>query len=294
MKCRHNGALLMASGVLVLLEVGSAQTMPSFAVASVIENRSGGLTRFTPGLQPMVAGAVPTPAPGQISITNATLRHIIALAYGLNPALEKYALKGGPDRILQTRFNIVASPPEDAPPSQTRFMLRNLLRDRFKLITHSQSQPIPAYVLKMVSEGRLGPQLRPSLDDCTSESMPDDPRERARLGPKDAEGQPLCGNPYGNISQSDTRLRYVSPLKVMLSYLEAFVDRPLVDETGLRASFQWTISFSPAASLAPAAEPASGTSIFAALREQLGLKLEPGLRPIEVTVIDAVEMPTPN
>lgn len=72
---RRNAALLLTGGLLIVLEVGSAQTMPSFEVASVIENRSGGLTRFTPGLQPTF-GEVPDPAPGQISITNATLRHI--------------------------------------------------------------------------------------------------------------------------------------------------------------------------------------------------------------------------
>lgn len=172
-------------------------------------------------------------------------------------------------------------------------MLRTLLTDRFRLRAHRQTQQIPAYVLKVVTEGRLGPQLRPSTDDCTSASMPDDPRERARVGPKDADGQPLCLSPYRNISQSDTRLGYVSSLKVMLSYIQAFVDRPLIDETGLRGSFQWVISFSHAASLAPAAEQ-TGTSIFLALRQQLGLKLEPGLHPMEVIVIDAVEMPTPN
>ncbi|MGH9238249.1 MAG: TIGR03435 family protein [Vicinamibacterales bacterium] len=291
---RRNPALsLTVAGLVIALEVGSAQTMPAFEVASVIENRSGGMTRFTPGLQPIFPDVVPNPAPGQISITNATLRHIIALAYGLNPTLEQYALKGGPNKILETRFNIVANPPEGAPPSQTRLMLRALLTDRFKLRTHTQTEQIPAYVLRIVTEGRLGPQLRPSQDDCTSASMPDNSRERARLGPKDANGQPLCLSPYGNVSQSETTLRYVSPLKAMLNYLQAFVDRPLVDETDLRGRFQWTISFSLSASLAPAAQP-SGTSIFVALREQLGLKLEHGLRPMEVIVIDTVEMPTPN
>jgi len=270
---RRNAALLLAvGGLLIAIEMGSAQTSASFEVASVRENRSGGITRVTPGLQPVFAEAVPNPAPGQISITSATLRHIIALAYGFNPTLEQHALTGGPDEILQTRFDIVAKPPEGAPPSQTRLMLRTLLTDRFKLRTHTQTRQIPTYVLKMVTEGRLGSGLRPSPDDCTSASMPDDTRERARLGPKDADGHPLCLSPYGNVSQSETTLRYVSPLKVMLNYLQAFVDRPLIDETGLRGSFQWSVTFSLSASVTSAPEP-SGISIFTALREQLGLKL---------------------
>jgi uncharacterized protein (TIGR03435 family) len=285
--------VLVLSGITSATVAAQQPPAPAFEVASVIENRSGGMTRVTAGLQPIFAEAVPTPAPGQISITNATLRHIIALAYGLTPTLEQYALTGGPDRILQTRFNIVAKPPDGAQPSETRSMLRTLLTDRFKLRAHTQTQQIPSYLLKMITQGRLGPELRPSPDDCTSASMPDDTRERARLGPKDADGQPLCLSPYRNLTQSETTLRYVSPLKVMVNYLQAFVDRPLVDETGLRGSFRWSISFSLAASQTPAAQ-ASGTSIYIALREQLGLKLEAGLHPMEVTVIDTVEMPTPN
>lgn len=278
-------------GLLIGLEVARAQPAPSFEVASVVENRSGGLTRFSPGLQPTFQ--VQDPLPGNVFITNATLRHIIALAYGLTPIEEQHALSGGPTRILETRFNITAKPPDGAPASQTRSMLQTLLADRFKLRAHRQTQQVPVYALKLVTEGRFGPQLRSSPADCTSASMPDAAQERARLGPKDATGQPLCLGPYQNISFSDTRLRYVSPLKVMLVYLQAFVDRPLVDETGLQGSFEWTISFSQAASLAPATEQ-SGPSIFLAVREQLGLKLEAGPRPMDVVVIDSVEMPTPN
>jgi len=241
---RRNAALLLTvGGLLVALEVGSAQG-PSFEVASVRENRSGGMTRVTPGLQPTFAEVIPTPAPGQISITNATLRHIIALAYGFNLTREQYALRGGPERILQARFNIVAKPPEGAPPSQSRSMLRTLLTERFKLRTHTETQQISAYVLKMVTESKLGPELRPSPDDCTSASMPDNSQERARLGPKDADGQ-------------------------------------------------WSVTFSLSDSPTPGAEP-PGVSIFTAVREQLGLKLEQGSRPMDVIVIDSVEMPTPD
>jgi uncharacterized protein (TIGR03435 family) len=123
--------------------------------------------------------------------------------------------------------------------------------------------------------------------------MPDDSRERARLGPKDADGEPLCGNPYGELSSNEVTIGYVSPLDLMLAYVQPFVDLPILDEKGLRGSFQWTISCSPSASIDAGADPAA-TSIWTALQEQLGLKLEPQSRPTQVLLIDSVEMPTPN
>jgi uncharacterized protein (TIGR03435 family) len=289
---KRNPLWLVVGGLLFVVEVVSAQSLPAFEVASVRENRSGGVTRFSNGLRPRFPGDVLTPVPGQISITNSTLRDIVVVAYGLDPARAKYTLKSERDEILQKRFDIVAKPPEGALPSQTLSMLRTLLGDRFRLRTHTETQQVRSYVLTLVTEGKLGPGLRQSPIDCTSPSMPADARERARLGPTDAKGESLCGNPYGTLSRDDMTIRFVSPLDLMVTYIQPFVDRPIVNETGLSGSFEWTISFSPVASLI--VESQSGISVSLALREQLGLKLEPQSRSTAVLVIDSVEMPTPN
>src|SRR5688572_7030002 len=124
------------------------------------------------------------PPPGQISFTNAPLRDIVVLAYRLDQSVARYTLVGLAERVLKARVDIVAKPPEGAPPSQTLPMLRRLLTDRFHLRTHTETRQVPAYILTIARDGKLGPQLRPSSHDCTSPSMPPHAGERARLGPK--------------------------------------------------------------------------------------------------------------
>ena len=290
MDARGFGGVLLIAGLLLAHGTGSAQEAPAFEVASVRENRSGGMSRMSAGLDLVMFGPNALPPPGQISFTNAPLRDIVVLAYRLDQSVARYTLVGLAERVLKARFDIVAKPPEGAPPSQTLPMLRRLLTDRFHLRTHTETRQVPAYILTIARDGKLGPQLRPSSHDCTSPSMPQHAGERARLGPKGPDGEPVCpGILYGRSTTGEMTVRYASPLSFMLSLLQAFVDRPIVDATGLRGSFEWAVSFSSEQRADP-----FGTPMVTALREQLGLKLEQGLHPIEVLVVDSVEMPTPN
>ena len=73
----------------------------------------------------------------------------------------------------------------------------------------------------------------------------------------------------------------------------AWADRVVVDRTGLAGKFDWDLQWSPEG-LATAAAPAAGLSLFTALREQLGLKLEPTREPVDVLVIERAERPMPD
>jgi uncharacterized protein (TIGR03435 family) len=292
MAIRRIGALVLSSTILLAPRAAWAQPAPAFEVASVVENRSGGVTRLSPGLEPSFPGRKPVPVPGQISITNATLREIIGLAYGIEPGLSKYSLVGTRDHLLATRFNIIAQPPKDALPSQTLAMLRALLVERFKLKVHTETRPTDSYLMTLAGRGKLGPRLRSSTQDCTSPSMPKDSNQRARLGPHDANGQALCPAifyEFGKPTADEWTIRFVSPLRFLIMLVQTFVDRPIVDSTGLMGSFEWAVSFSPAQKTENGA-----VSIFTAFKEQLGLKLEPGTAMREVVIVDSVEMPAPN
>lgn len=289
------GQILVLVGILMVHGTAWAQDLPAFEVASVTENRSGGMTQLSPGLQPRFPGGPVTPAPGQILITNATLRDVIVLAYGLNPKVATSLLQGGSSRILNTRFNIAAKPPDGAPGNQTLLMLRTLLSDRFGLRTHVEMREVPAYVMTLAATGKLGPQLKPSSADCTAPSMPEGVADRARVGPHDAKGRPLCPAMWYEVDRpgGDWTIRYVSPVSFMLNLVQGFIDRPVVDASGLLGSFEWSVTFSPTVSISSESDR-GGSSMITALREQLGMKLDARSHPMDVLVIDAVAMPTPN
>jgi uncharacterized protein (TIGR03435 family) len=79
-----------------------------------------------------------------------------------------------------------------------------------------------------------------------------------------------------------------TPLMSLIARIQPFVDRPLVDATGLVGSFEWSVSF------ATNATSTTAPAIYSALPEQLGIKLERRTAPMDVVVVDSVEMPTPN
>ena len=142
--------------------------LPSFEVASIKPNTSGdgrALLGF-PG--------------GRFTATNVPVRALIASAYGDPQALPNFRIIGGPGWIDSERFDILAKPEGgfqrdlDAPsggpaPAQIFLMLRSLLIERFKLVTHIEKRELPVYDLVLArSDGKLGPQLKKSDVDCAA------------------------------------------------------------------------------------------------------------------------------
>jgi uncharacterized protein (TIGR03435 family) len=248
---------------------------PAFEVASVRRNPSGG-----------GRGGGRLPDTGMVTITNATIRTLIALAYQVN----RFTLIDASSNSLVASdgptFDIQAKPPDDAAPGQQRLMLQRLLADRFNLRTHWEQRAIPVYALTVAREGRLGPDLLPTNQDCQAWAA------AYRTNPQIADlrhrnGTPLCGvlaSPEPDL----VLLRDASPASAIAQEIQAFVDRPVIDATGLIGNFEWTLSFARNA-LNP-----DHPSIFTAVEEQLGLRLEPRTAPYEVLVVDSVELPTPN
>jgi len=279
MSWRIAGAAVLAASIAVSAQsIPVADTSQTFEVATVKRNVSGEAGgRF--GVNP----------DRSIVVTNYTLYNIVRNAYGV----QRYQIAAGthvPDFFDSIRWNIVGKPPSrEATQPQLMGMVRNLLSERFKLVTRQEMREIEAYALVVDrADRRLGPQLRPANGDCEavriarSATPPVDPPAIARgyCGSK--------GNP-GSVATSGV------PLTDFARNLASVAGRLVIDRTGLTGPYdldlQWTPDQQALAGGAPGAQ-ADGTSLFAALREQLGLKLEPTRTTAEVLVIESGQLPS--
>ena len=250
----------------------AAQTV-SFETASVKANRSG--------VDDVSAGR----RGSRYTAVNAPLKFLIFNA--LNISFESSRLIGGPEWIENERFDIVAAIPEGALPADLPRMIRTLLEQRFQLVVHAETRELPIYALRLARpDGKLGPRLTRSTLDCAALLAG---RGSAAPLPPQADGRPTC-----RLSTSGRSFRGGgSSLAALASILPLQVGRTVHDHTGLTGLFDFDLEFS-AEARDPAANAAGGDtpSIFTALQEQLGLRLESARAPLDVFVIERVERPT--
>jgi uncharacterized protein (TIGR03435 family) len=273
-----------------------AAANPTFEAASVKPNKSG------PG--PIGIGFAPG---GRFRATNVTLRMLIGAAYGAPQILPDFQILGGPKWLESERFDIVAKadgdpkPGPNGPPPEMFLMLRSLLAERFQLTVHSETKEMPIYALVLSKgDGKGGSQLHAAAVDCVALMA----AARARGGqpppPPQPGERPQCGIRMfpGNMAAGGMS---VAQLAGTLSRMPA-VNRVVVDRTGLTGSFDWDLKWTPdqlqpAGEAPPGALPLppidpNGPSLFTAIQEQLGLKLESTKGPVDVLVIDRAEHPT--
>jgi uncharacterized protein (TIGR03435 family) len=250
----------------------AAQTV-SFETASVKANRSGedGMSAGRRG--------------NRYTALNAPLKFLIFSS--LNISFESSRLIGGPEWIENERFDIVAAVPEGALPADIPRMLRTLLEQRFHLVVHAETREIPIYALRLArTDGKLGPRLTPSKLDCAALLAG---RGAVAPLPPQADGRPTC-----RISTSGRSFRGGgTSIALLAAILPQQVGRSVEDRTGLSGLFDFDLEFSAEGrDVGAATVPGDPPSIFTALQEQLGLRLESTPAPVEVFVIDKVERPT--
>jgi uncharacterized protein (TIGR03435 family) len=295
-RVRSQLLLVVAIGVLPTFAQRSGTANPNlkFEVASVRPNDSGN-NRGTFGVQ----------RSGRVFMTNMPLRQIIAFAYGIDNHLIRFNLIGGPDKLLDSKFDIQGVPASssqiDQPPrrEESLLMLRALLVERFGLRIRKETRQVPSYVLTVAKAAKLGPHLRRSEYNCAAAKATR--RDNPNWTPPpalDFDGKPLCTAP--NFSQPKPgviTLGDVGPLEGFIKQSQAFFDRRVIDETGLNGNFEWRVTFSinPKSPTTPSDEPdVDVPPIPVAVQSELGLKLEGRTRPAETYVIDSLAMPTPN
>ena len=264
----------------VSVPVGAQDTAsaPAFEVASVKPNKSGN------------SGWLMAPQPGgRVVAENVPLRALIQAAY----QLQGFQVLGGPSWLDTDRFDIAAKAVGNPGPNEMLPMLRTLLAARFKLAVHTDTREQPTYALTLSrSDGKLGSRLRASDANCAAAA-------RNALPTRPDPNRPP---PCGDFRMSAGRLTATGMSMERLALrLSERLNRPVQDRTALGGVFDLDIGYSPEQLQQPGppgvnAGPAdpSAPSIFTALQEQLGLKLEPARGPVEVLVVDSVERPTPD
>jgi uncharacterized protein (TIGR03435 family) len=239
------------------------------------------------------------PPNGQFTASNIPLRDIIALAYGV--ADFPWRLDGVPDWAANERFDIVAKsatavpPVRPGSPDPILMMVRTLLEERFRMTIHAENREMPVYALVLAKPGTLGRDLKKSEVDCDAiqlARLTAGARGETPPPPLTPAGRPLCGFAGvqgGGPGKPGGMQAGGIPMWQLANRLTVFVGRTVVDRTGLEGYYDWQLLFSP-----PGAADQSGGSIFTALQEQMGLKLESTRAPVEVWVVDRVERPTPD
>jgi uncharacterized protein (TIGR03435 family) len=177
-------------------------------------------------------------------------------------------------------------------------MLKDLLIDRFQLRAHSATQDRPIYALVVArKDGKLGPQLRRSNVDCdkiAAEAL----AVRGGAPPEVPKGEhPPCSIGFSGAGQMSARSK---PLSQLLTFFSQVTQRPVVDRTGIEGSFDVDLMWRPNPVSSGAENPDAASvdlgrpSIFTAVQEQFGLKLESVNAPLTTLVVDNIERPTEN
>ena len=254
------GAVAVVALVSHALE-SAAQDARRFEVASVKPSRSNA-----------VGGGFDA-TPGRFSVENLPLAEVIFFAYDT----DRFRT-AGPDWIGRERFDITAT---GAVTGQTKLMLRQLLQDRFGLRAHVETRTQPVYRLTVVrADGTLGPNLRRVQMDCSRrEPLPDG------MMPCSTRNQPR-----GTLVSRGTNWQTA----ILHREMAAAMDRLVVDGTGLSGQVDITLEWADPIAQPASPEPANRPSFVTAVREQLGLKLEPATEPVQVLVIDRIGRPTPD
>jgi uncharacterized protein (TIGR03435 family) len=221
--------------------------------------------------------------PTGVIFINFALRPIIQLTYGIPQAAR---LIGMPDWV-NDRYDVIArteTPVSPATIIAMRPMLQAMFVDRFKLAAKLEKRALPAYALVLArSDGRLGPQLKRSTAVCAG---------RGAAPPDVQANGPQTPVPCGPRPGGPGRFLFVgTPISLFASVLALPMGRTVVDRTGLEGLYDLDVMFAP---VGPGAGPSDAPSLFTALQEQLGLRLDPEQELVEVLVVDRIERPTEN
>ena len=263
-------SLTLAS--LMLTASGIGQTRATFEAASIKPNKE-------------CPGPYGRNPPGRMVMNCYAIQELVAFSWGLR----KDQVVG---RFFPDRYDIEATMDAATPINQMYGpMLQALLEDRFALKLHRETRDLPIYNLIVAKSGLKMP---PTKGDCV-------------VSPADG-GPPLQGRPAGpvffcdhpNFGNRKVEGKGITMKALSDALSRTELNRNVMDKTGLAGAFDMTLSWvtDPSDPLydglggPPTSEPGAGPSLFTALQEQLGLKVEAGRGPVEVLVIDRVERPT--
>jgi uncharacterized protein (TIGR03435 family) len=277
-----------AAATMLIAGVAAQESRPAFDVVSIKESPPptpgpGGSISFSMGIGPRPGG-----------------RWIAQFSTVLQLMQESYGgfrlpgqIAGAPEWASRTRFEVNAIAATDASPATMNEMVKAMLADRFKLKVRIEKRELDVYALVLArSDGRLGPGLKPSTVDCEAVAKEGKPFVRPAPGER-----PQCGSMQSNNPNGTTRyMAGSSTVDSVAGVAQRAAGRPVVDRTGLTGRFDIDLEYAgePRRGVAGQAvlPDVAAASIFTALQEQLGLKLESGKEKMDVLVIEDVHLPT--
>ena len=243
---------------------------------------------------------------GRMSASMVSLRTLMLHAYELREYQLETPARGFPDGT----YDVTATAGRDVTPEGMRAMLRTLLAERFGVRARSDMRQAPLEVLSMArSDGRLGAGLRPTSAECRAQPA-DSQAASVSLSPShggstsidsgtDKGAKPPCGYflPGVDVRSGATALVATGiPVSALVIWIDQELRRPVVDRTGLDGYFDLTMQYeSPRAVRGldlGAGRDSTAPTLGAALRDQLGLKLERGMGPLQMIVVEAAHTPT--
>jgi uncharacterized protein (TIGR03435 family) len=205
---------------------------------------------------------------GTFVLRNGTIRSILL---GASPVAVR-EIEGYPAWVDRDRYDITAKPPAGATRQQRAEMMRRMFAERMKLKAHIEERERNVFALVVArSDGRLGPQLKPSTIVC---------------GGPDA----LCGASFGAASIVSERIRIVD----VLPFFSNQVGRPVIDRTGLTGFYALTLRWAPPRAPNADAPIDDAPEFLTAIQEQLGLKVQPETMKMPVFIVDSIERPSEN
>jgi len=228
-------------------------------------------------------GGTVRPVGDRVVATETTLRALIQFAYRVpdGRAFLRSQIIDTPRWVETDRFDVEAKAGAaggEVTPRQLQRMTQTMLEDRFQLRTHREMRELPVYEF-VVAKGGMKMKL-------ASDSTPQDPSAPPR-GQFNTRGRP---SPSGAITVIITGSAV--EMSQFVALLQQYLDRPIVNSSGAEGLYDVRLEFGFAQSQPATSDETIGASIFTAVQEQLGLKLDPVKRPVEVLVIDHAEHPT--
>jgi uncharacterized protein (TIGR03435 family) len=233
---------------------------------------------------------------GGLFTADMSLQTYISFAYKLN--LLNSGLAHLPEWVATENFEIRARSAGNPTKDQMRLMMQSLLAERFKLVIHFETREQPVLALTLIKPNNPGPKLHPHVDGpaCDSREPPrDNSTANIDVFP------PMC-NEFQAIEKPDHEV-LVGARNTTAELMAAFfsnvghLGRPVVDQTGLSGPIDFTMEYTPdsnAASGTGAPPDLKGETFLEAVKEQLGLKLEPTKARLDIPVVDHVERPSEN
>ena len=269
-----------------------------FEVASIKLSKPGW---FTPPNFPLDVGDAYGPTGGRFS-ADFRLDTYVRFAYKVSLTHDQIEtmLAPLPKWVATDAFDIQARAEGNPTKDQMRLMMQSLLADRFRLAAHFENRQGTLLALFLVKSGKTGPKLRPHADGipCDASSAPP-----ANVGKRTEVFPPVCdvyefNSTSNGVLQAGSRNTTLELLAGALPSLGR-LGRPVVDRTGLRRKFDFTLEWTREADVVPppagdVRPDSQGPNFLEALREQLGLKLESTKGPVRTLVIDRVERPSEN